>query len=436
MSRWVAQEWTPRTTDGVPRRYTRSGTYRAFVPDSLAAHDVPLDASTTALLDTAEARAREAADLVAHTGLGQVGDLLVRSEAAASSLIEGYEPTPRAVAVADFVARGRESAVTVARNLAAVRQSVERALDPDVSLVWDVVELQRLITPRHAGVRTEPVWIGGRTPLEAHYNPPPHALVPGLLDDLDAYVSSRRHRPVLAAALAHAQLETIHPFTDGNGRAGRVLIGTVLARYGVTPHVTLPVSTALFRDRERYYAALDAFRRGDRGVAVVQVVAEAVTAAAEDALWLSGQVTAWLRHQAHALDDHLRDRSPTGRVRRGVAHRLVDELPTHPVLDAASVAARHEVTAVAARNALESLTAAGVLRPDRKADRTRTVYVATELLDLVAEPGIPPDAEVRPAVDVPVADTGGADTGSACGAWLPRAGRTCRLPRDHAGQHR
>ncbi|GEK21190.1 Fic family protein [Cellulomonas xylanilytica] len=435
MGTYVTQQWTPRTTDGVPRRFTRSGTYQAFVPDSLLDLDVPLDGPVLALLDEAESRAREAADLAAHAGLGQIGDLLVRSEAAASSLIEGYEPTPRAVAVADFVARGRESAVTVARTLHAVRASVERARDPGVSLVWDVVELQRLIAPRHAGVRTEPVWIGGRTPLEAHYNAPPHDQVHRLLDDLDAYLSSRRHRPVLAAALAHAQLETIHPFADGNGRAGRVLIGTVLARYGVAPQITLPVSTALFRDRERYYAALDAYRQGDRGLAVVHVVAEAVTAAAADALRLSDRVTQWQRRQTESLDTYLRERSSTGRVRHGVAHRLVTDLPTHPVLDAATTAARYGVTAVAARNALDALAAAGVLRPDRKADRTRTVYVATELLDLVAEPGVAAEADAAPAVDVPLAATD-PEAGTACGAWLPRAGRSCRLPHGHRGQHR
>ena len=259
--------------------------------------------------------------------------------------------------------------------------------------------------------------------------------MPGLLDDLDAYLSSRRHRPVVAAALAHAQLETIHPFTDGNGRAGRVLIGTVLARYGIAPEITLPVSTALFRDRERYYAALDTYRRGDQGLAIVTVLAEAVSAAAADAVGLSRQVTLWQRRQAEVLDAYLRDRSPTGRVRRGVAHRVLAQSPTHPVLDAASVAARYEVTDVAARNALESLAAAGVLRPDKKADRTRTVYVATDLLDLVAEPGATSDADAPSAVDVPVVATD-ADPETVCGAWLPRSGRACHLPRGHRGQHR
>lgn len=114
-----------------------------------------------------------------------------------------------------------------------------------------------------------------------------------------------------------------------------------------------------------------------------------------------------------------------------MAHILVAELPTHPVLDAASVAERYGITGVAARNALDSLAAAGVLRPDRKADRTRTVYVATELLDLVAEPGTPEaDGVVVPLAPVTL------EPETACGAWLPRAGRTCRLPRGHRGQHR
>ena len=89
MGTYVTQPWTPRVTDGVPRRFTRSGTYQAFVPDSLLDLDVPLDPHAVALLDEAEGRAWEAADLAVHTGLGQIGDLLVRSEAAASSLIEG-----------------------------------------------------------------------------------------------------------------------------------------------------------------------------------------------------------------------------------------------------------------------------------------------------------------------------------------------------------
>ena len=73
-----------------------------------------------------------------------------------------------------------------------------------------------------------------------------------------------------------------------------------------------------------------------------------------------------------------------------------------------------------------------MLQPDKNPDRTRTVYVATELLGLVAEPGAAADADA--GIDVPVAALD--PVGTACGAWLPCAGRTCRLPRGHLGQHR
>jgi Fic family protein len=384
-SPFVTQTWTPAATDGLPRRYTRTGEYQAYVPHLLTGRPITLRPRTRELAEQADAAARVAVAAVRHAGLGQIGDLLVRSEASASSLIEGYEPSARSVAVADFVQRGRDAAVTVARNLHAVRASLDRSTDPSFSLVDDVCDLHAGIAPGSAGLRREPVWIGGRTPLEAHYNAPPHDLVRGLLDDLDAYLVSHPHTPVVAAALAHAQFETIHPFTDGNGRAGRVLLGTVLSRDGLTPGVALPVSTELFRDRERYYAALDAYRRDDDD-AIVAVVADAVSVAADESVRLSQEVGAWQQRQIEALDALLAARSPSGRVRHGAAHRIVGTLPHAPVLDVAAAVAAHGVTDNAARAALETLADAHVLRRDRKSDRTRTLYVAVGLLDLISAP--------------------------------------------------
>ena len=374
--------WTPVAGDGVPRRYRREGRYQAYVPEPLAGRPVTLRTQTRALAAEAHELARAAISSVAHAGLGQIGDLLVRSEASASSLIEGYEPSATSVAVADFVQRGRPAAVIVAGNLRAVRESLNRSTDPDVPLVEEILALHALITPGAPGVRQQPVWIGGASPLEAHYNAPPPAIVPELLADLGAYLGSHPHTPVVAAALAHAQFETIHPFTDGNGRAGRVLLGMVLSREGLTPGVALPVSTELFHDRERYYAALDAYRRDDDD-AIVAVVADAVCVAAEESARLSRDVAAWQLQGMRTLNAHLAARSAAGRVRRGTAHRILAGLPGAPVLDAATVVAAHGVSDNAARSALETLARAGVIRRDRKADRTKTLYVAADLLDLI-----------------------------------------------------
>lgn len=436
MGHTVELTWQPTVTDGVPRRFRRSGTYHAYVPDLLSTVEVHLDEGTCALVSEAEDAARTAAASVGYGTLGHVGDLLARSEASASSLIEGYHPTPRSVAVADFVQRGRDAAVTVARNLRAVRGALARSADPEVSLVRDALDLQPTVAREAPGIRTGAVWIGGATPLDAHFVAPPHDLVHPLLDDLDDYVGSGRHSPVAAAALAHAQFETIHPFGDGNGRVGRVLIGTILSRRGLTPGVALPVSAELFRDRERYYAALDAFRTDEGRSSVVRVLADAVFVAAEEATHLSRRVAEWEAEQRAALDARLRQHSPSGRARTGVAHRIIDALSDHPVLDATDAAEREGVSYNAARAALESLADAGVLRRDRKADRTRTIYVAAGLLELVAPSTQVAGADAGPVNSLDQVPVSGSDDGPSCGQWLPRAQRACALPAGHGGQHR
>ena len=78
--------------------------------------------------------------------------------------------------------------------------------------------------------RTEQSWVGGTSPRDAAYVPPPPALIEELMDDLIAFANDDTLDPVTQAALVHAQFESIHPYADGNGRIGRVLIGWVLAR--------------------------------------------------------------------------------------------------------------------------------------------------------------------------------------------------------------
>lgn len=80
------------------------------------------------------------------------------------------------------------------------------------------------------------------------------------MGDLAAYVNGAAHSPIAQAALVHAQFETIHPFTDGNGRVGRALMHTVLARRGFTTDAILPISLALSTLRETYVEGLTIYR--------------------------------------------------------------------------------------------------------------------------------------------------------------------------------
>lgn len=94
-------------------------------------------------------------------------------------------------------------------------------------------------------------------------SPPHHALVPELVDDLVQFANRRDTQALVSTAVAHAQFETIHPFTDGNGRAGRALAQTMLRRRGVTRNVAVPVSAGLLADVDGYHRALTAYREGD-----------------------------------------------------------------------------------------------------------------------------------------------------------------------------
>ena len=138
----------------------------------------------------------------------------------------------------------------------------------------------RDVDPKSAGRwREEQVWIGGGThgPRGAMFVPPHHSRVVAAIDDLLGF-AQRNDVPVLPQiALAHPQFETIHPFTDGNGRTGRALLQAMLRREGLTRNVTVPVSAGLLTDTDFYFAALTAYREGDPAPIVRRVAEAAVT---------------------------------------------------------------------------------------------------------------------------------------------------------------
>lgn len=108
-------------------------------------------------------------------------------------------------------------------------------------------------------------WIGGSnySPRGARNAPPPPATVPGYMHDLLAFANRDDAPSVVQAAIVHTQFESIHPFTDGNGRIGRAMINTVWRRRGATAHVVVPLASALVARRDHYFDLLDAYHTGD-----------------------------------------------------------------------------------------------------------------------------------------------------------------------------
>jgi Fic family protein len=203
--------------------------------------------------------------------------------------------------------------------------------------------------------------------------PPPPDRVPALLDDLVEFVNLDDLPAIAQAAIAHAQFETIHPFGDGNGRAGRCLIHVILGRRRVAPRFVPPVSVVLATNARQYIAGLTDFREG-RTDDWIGSFADSVTAAAI--------ATRNLWAQLDALIAELTERAGSPRV-DSVARKIILGLPAQPVVSADTAAARYEVTPTAARGALNRLERTGALVPTRVGRRRDREWISDELFQLL-----------------------------------------------------
>ncbi len=244
----------------------------------------------------------------------------------------------------------------------------------------DVLEIHRHLmlattTPQIAGeLRERQNWIGGNAynPGRADFVPPPPELVKDLVEDLVAFMNRTDIPPVVQAAVAHAQFETIHPFADGNGRVGRALIHVVLRRRGLAPRYVPPVSLALAADAKAYVAGLTAFRE-DRPADWILLFAHAIERAAAKA----GELALRLAE----LQEKWRERA--GRPRRhSSSEALIVDLPAHPIVTVATAQKFLGRSKQAVNEAIAALADRGVLHPITLAKRNRA-WEARELFDLI-----------------------------------------------------
>jgi Fic family protein len=171
-----------------------------------------------------------------------------------------------------------------------------------------------------------------------------------LFADLVAFIDRDDIAVIAHAAVAHAQFETIHPFPDGNGRAGRVLLHAQLRNNGLTRHVTVPVSAGLLTDTDAYFEALSRYRDGDP-VPIVERLADATFAALDNGRHLVDD----LRRLRHEWQGRIRAR------RDASAWKATDVVLRHPVVNAQLVAAELGVALPNVYRAIEPLVASQVL---------------------------------------------------------------------------
>jgi Fic family protein len=231
---------------------------------------------------------------------------------------------------------------------------------------------------KHPGtVRTSQNWIGGSRPGNARFVPPQPEAVPGLLSELEHWIHSNDPLPpLIKAGLAHVQFETIHPFLDGNGRVGRLLITLLLIQWQLAPQPLLYLSLEFKRRQQEYYQRLDAVRTEGDWEGWTFFFLECVRDSANDGVRTARSLFTIVGKDRSAVLQH-----PTTSMK---AVQLLELLPQHPIVTLASAMRLLGATQPTAGKAIDALCRCGVLHEitGRKRDR---VFSYRNYLNVLAE---------------------------------------------------
>ncbi len=310
----------------------------------------------------------------------------LRREAVLSSRIEGTETT-----LGELLAD--EAGGTVERNRADLREvgNYVSALDYGLNRLPTLPLSLRLVRELHQrlmqGVRDDAAtpgefrrsqnWIGpaGCSLNDATYVPPPPSELMACLDAWERFLHDETLPPLVHVALAHAQFEAIHPFLDGNGRVGRLLITLLLVERDVLPTPLLYLSAWFEATRQEYYARLLAVTQEGAWEQWLAYFLRGVALQSEDALDRIGRIN---------------DLYTDWRARLGTGHstlpaRALDLFAAHPLWTASTLASRLDVSFTTAQRAIARLEAAGIVSLAWAAKRNR-VYCARAILEILNEP--------------------------------------------------
>ncbi len=224
-------------------------------------------------------------------------------------------------------------------------------------------------------------WIGGTRPGNAAFVPPPPQELQACMAALESYLHSEAAQSALVkAALAHVQFETIHPFLDGNGRVGRLLIALLLHHEGILRQPLLYLSLYFKQHRPVYYTMLDAVRADGDWEAWVDFFLDGVEQTASSAVETAHRLLALFREDEARIGG-------LGR-RTGNALRVFDGLRRRPVATIASLASHAGVSFPTAARAVDGLAGLGIVREitGRSRDRVFVYSAYLAILNEGAEP--------------------------------------------------
>jgi len=374
--------------------YVTSGvsgeTVRAFVPE-------PLPPSEAIVLDAPRQRLLERATLA----LGKLDSITlllpdpdiflysyIRKEAVLSSQIEGTQSS-----LSDLLLYEEREApgvpfddvVEVSQYVAALQHGMRRLQEGFPLCNRLIKEMHKVLLSHGRGstkqpgeFRTSQNWIGGTRPGNAQFVPPPPHLVGECMSDLEKFLhdETQPYPVLIKAALVHVQFETIHPFLDGNGRLGRLLISFILHHEGVLSQPLLYLSLYFKKHRMYYYELLNRIRDEGDWESWIDFFLEGVETTALDAVASANRLVQIMRQDEQKIQNAGKGAGSMLRVLKAMAQKPIG-----------SVRIVREATGLsfpAASNAMQKLVQMGILRELTNKERNR-VYSYDAILDVLNE---------------------------------------------------
>ncbi len=369
---------------------TQGEAVRAFVPDPLP--PAPGIEWTPALLAAQQRAALALGRLDGVTALLPDPALFlysyVRKEAVLSSQIEGTQSS-----LSDLLAYENQHAPgvplddvqEVSNYVAALDHGLKRLKEGFPLCLRLIREIHEVLLTSGRGSGKQPGefrmsqnWIGGSRPGNAKFVPPPHEALPECLRAWETFLhgDDTIADPLTRAALAHVQFETMHPFLDGNGRVGRLLVTLLLHVEGVLREPLLYLSLFLKQHREMYYELLQNVRMEGDWEAWLDFFFQGVTETSDSAV-------ATAQRMLHLFSEDRKRIQASGKV-AGSVLQVHHHLQGRPISSASSIGAAEKLSPATVNKALATLTGMGIVREITGGQRNR-LFAYDEVLRLLSE---------------------------------------------------
>lgn len=327
--------------------------YQSAIIEDLSQIDIVLSDSTFHLfINTLEAISK--LDGYAKDKFTAFPILLLRTEALSSSQIEHYHASNRSVALAQLNKKHTKEAKIIQSNLDALIKSTSEDRNIDLNFIEDIhgYLMGDSTHKDDLGIRKVVNWIGVSNlfPHEADYVPPHPDHLNVYLSQLIKFINRNDLHPLILSAFAQAYFEIIHPFIDGNGRVGRILIQIILHRFAFTENIFIPISVSLVKNTKRYVDSLNAFKEGYYEEAI-QVILQSIL----DVIPHVYRVLETMIEMKQGFLNKIKARSDA------LVWQIIDDIFMQPVIDVDYIKRKHKANDQAVRNNIEILLNAGIL---------------------------------------------------------------------------